>query len=398
MLPQVFSFADSVRELEELARIEGAGAGGMPIRGAVRRAYREIVSSHDWNYLKSNGRIQLKAALTDGTVTYDKTGGTYERQLTLAGETWPTDAEDWAVKLTTDDGNEIVCDIESRKSATVVTLDATMCPNADITAGAACTAYPRYYRLPNDFIEMDRPITETLWRLGDYVTFDRMLELDRLYNDTGSVRSYTIAAVPDLIGATAVYVNPPSATAETLDYVYKRRPREIRYVGTDSADSPGTITVVAGSAAVAGSGTTAFTAAHVGSLLRISSSTSALPTGLDGLLPYVEQRIIVAYTSAAAVTLDAAVTASAAGVKYSITDPLDISVSMYDAMMMMAKMYLAMERNWKNAAAVAAGAMNAMMRAKCADNRTVGRQICGVDLSHISRLADSPLANRPEIA
>ncbi len=396
MLPQVYSFSDAVKELEELARIEGAGVGAVPIRSAIRRAYREIVGCHDWSYLHVNGRIQLKAAQSTGTVTYDSTGGTYERMLTLAGATWPTDAIDWAVKLTTDDGNEIVCDIEARKSATVVTLDATMCPNADITAGAVYVAYPRYYKLPNDFVALDRPVTEAFSYLGEYVSFERMLELHRYYNDEGEVRYFTIGPIPDLLGAMGLFVNPPSDTAETLDFTYKRRPRELRYVGTDSAEAAGTITVVAASASVAGS-STAFASTHVGSLFRIGNSATIVPTGFDGLSPYVEQRVIVAYTSAAAITLDAAVSASASGVKYSITDPLDIDVCMYDALMQLAKQYLSSERNWKNAPAIAASAHDAMLRAKCADNRVFGREICGVSLGHAWRLSDSPQANRPEI-
>jgi hypothetical protein len=395
MLPQVFTYCDAVHDLEEFAREASISAAGRSIRAAIRRAYREIVSTHDWSCLHANGRIQLKASQDDGTVTYDHTGGTYERQVTLVGDTWPDDVIDWAVRIETDEG-EIVCDVEERKSDTVITLDATMNPGQDVAAGASYVAYPRYYRLPNNFLSIDQPVEEALHTLGKYVSPGEMLQLDRYYNESGDIRYFTIAPVPDLYGTMGLFVQPHSDTARTLDFMYKIRPRELRYVGTDLAESPGTIVVVAGSNDVAGT-TTPFTSGMVGSLLRIGTSTTKLPTGLDGLMPYAEQRTITTYTSATAITLDTGVVASASGVKYSVTDPLDLDAVVYDAMMAMAKKYLAIEKNAKNWSQIAQLAEESLFNAKCGDNRVYSRRVVGVRWSGEQRLADSPRANRYEV-
>ena len=396
MKPQVFTYADAVKELEEFCREASISASSRPIRSAIRRAYREVVDAHDWSCLHVNGRVKLQAYQDDGTVGFDLTGGTYERQLTLVGDTWPTDAEDWAVRIETDDGEWVVCDIEARKSSTVVTLNAVMCPVADVTAGASYVAYPRYYRLPNDFGSMDTPVEEALGQLGQYVTPQRMLELDRHHNDSGDIQYFTIGPVPDLYGTMGLFVNPYSNAAETLDFMYKRKPRDLRYVGVNLSESPGTITATADSATIAGSSTT-FVADHVGSLLRVGTSTTEMPTGLDGLLPYSEQRTITAYSSATAVTVDTTITTTRSAVQYSITDPIDLEPSVYDAMMAMARKYIAIEKNHANWKAVAALADERLFRAKCGDCRVTSRQVAGARLTNVTRLSDSPTSNRYEV-
>lgn len=394
MNPQVFSFADAVTELEEFAREASISTSTRPIRSSIRRAYREIVEAGDWNCLHVNGRIMLKAAQTTGTVVYDHTGGVFARLLTLTGAIWPTDAEDWSVRISTDDG-EVVCDIASRLTDTQVLLDATLNPGEDVAAGASYMAYPRYYRLPNDFRSLDRPVEESFQGIGQYVTLERMLELTQDNTDTGTIQYFTVAPIPDLVGAWGLFVQPAADTSRPIEFVYKRIPRDLKYVGTDIAESPGTIAITAGTAAVSGT-STVFVAGHAGSLLRIGTSATRVPTGLDGLYPYAEQRIIASYGSALSVTVDNTVTAAASGVKYSITDPIDLDPSAYDAMIALAKKYLAIEKNAKNWQQIAALADERLHRAKMGDNRVYSRIVCGVQRSG-SRLSDAPLSAVQEV-
>jgi hypothetical protein len=395
MNPQVFSFADSVCDLEEFAREANISAADRSIRGTIRRAYREVVAIHNWTCLQTTGRILLQAAISDGSITYDHTGGTYERQLTLMGETWPTDAEDWSVQLETDDGF-LLCDIESRKSDTVVTLESVMNPRRDLAAGTSYAAYPRFYRLPNDFATLGQPIDESFSILGQYITPQHMLELSGQGLSADNIRYYTIASVSDLYGSMGIILDSYFTAVKTISFSYRRKPRELRYAGKDTAESPGTITIGTGSASISGT-TTAFNANHVGSLLRIGTSTSKLPTGLDGLFPYVEQRVITAYTSPTAVTLDAKVAAAASGVKYAITDPIDLDPIVYDAMLALAKKYLAAEKNAPNWRQIAQAAEETIFRAKCADGRVTERRFLGQQPSHSQRLADTPRSWRTEI-
>lgn len=398
MLPQVFTFCDAIHELEEFAREASISAAGRTIRGAIRRAYREIISAHDWSCLRANGRIFLKACQDTGTVTYDHTGGTYERELTLSGASWPTDAINYSVRIETDNG-DVVCDIDERKSDTVVTLNATMNPGADIAAGAEYTCYPRYYRLPNDYLSMDQPVEEALDTLGQYISPAEMLNLDRYTSTSGDVEYFTIMPVPDLYGVMGLYVYPYADADRTLDFVYRRKPRELRYIGTDVSESPGTITVSDGSTTVSAYGGTIsiFTADHIGSILRIGTSSTKLPTGLDGLLPYAEQRTILEYTSDVEVTVDAEIQTTRSSVKYSITDPIDLDAMVYDAMMANAKMFIAYEKGAKNADQLAGLAANSLFRAKCADTRVTQRRVAGSRIIYEQRLSDSPQSNRYEV-
>ena len=390
MNPQVYTFADAIAELEEFCREASISAAGRAVRSAVRRAYREIVDCWDWASLHVNGRIPLKAYDDDGTATYDHAGGVFDRLCTIASTTFPSDAEDYCIQIDTDDG-EIVCDIESRLTDTQVVLDSVLNPGEDVAAGAACVIYPRYYRFPNDFISLDRPVEETFASLGQYTTLERLLELRQAENSGGTIRYFSVGPVPDLHGVYGLYLHPYSDTTRPIDFMYKRKPRDLRYVGIDSSEGPGTITATAGSAAISGS-STAFTADHEGSLLRIGTSTTKIPTGLDGLSPYSEQRSIATYSSATSVTLGEEVETSRSAVKYSITDPIDLDVSAYDAMIALAKKQLAIEKGHKNWQALAALADERLFRAKCGDNRTYTRMVAGIG-NNYSRLADAPASS-----
>jgi hypothetical protein len=389
--PYVFTYADAIEALIDFSATLGGGGSQQMLRGAIRTAYRKIMSAHDWTFLYAQGRIQLQAPVSTGTVVYLHSSGTFARELTLTGSTWPSDAEDWAVYL---DDESIVCYIDQRKSDTVVTLDATMNPGADV-ASTGYRAYPRWYRLPADFHSMSRPLEETSWLLSRYVTPDEMGQRQRYYNTTGDILVYSIQAVSDLYGAMGLFVDPPSDSAETLDFVYKRRMRDLRYSGYDGTENAGSMTVTAGSATATGAGGAAFASGHVGSILRLGASTTVLPTSLDGLSPYGEQRSIIAVTSGttATATLDANVATTRSSVKYRITDPVDLDIAAWDAFLALAKLELAKLRAPKAVALCEANYKTALYDAKVADRRTSQRVVAGSDMRIVTRLAQA--TNRP---
>ena len=378
----VYCYADAITEIEEFAREASISTTSRGIRSPIRRAYREIVECHDWACLHVNGRIMLQAAQDTGTVGYDHAGGVFARLLTLVGATWPADIADWSVRIETADG-PVVCDVATRLTDTQVMLDTTLNPGEDVAAGAAYSAYPRYYRLPNDFRSLDRPVEESFQAIGQYISFEKMMELSQEDSVPGTITYYTVAAIPDLIGSWGLFVSPPADTSRPVEYVYKRIPRDLRYGGTDLAEAPGTIAVTAGSTAVTGT-TTVFSSGHAGSLLRIGTSAIRVPTGLDGLYPYAEQRVIATYTSPTILALDNTVGAAASGVKYSITDPIDLDPSAYDAMIALAKKYLAVEKGAKNWQQIAALADERLRHAKGGDNRVYSRIVCG----HVRRVVE----------
>jgi hypothetical protein len=383
--PYVFTFADALDSLEYFARGSGIGADQTLRRQAIHAAYREITQARDWTFLQANARIELQAAYTTGTVEYDETGGTNERQVTLTSGTWPSWAEDASIRFASPD---IVCDVEERKSDTVLTLDATMAPIADISSGASYKLYPRWYRLPNDFLSMARPMGEDDWFIGEEVSKERIEQLNRYEDDEGAIQFYAVGAPLDLHGAMALYIHPRADANETLDIPINRRPRDLRYSGHDSADSDGTISVTAGSASVTGT-STAFDSAMVGSILRIGTDTTYKPTGLDGQYQYGEQRVIHTRTSATAITLDAAVSTTRSSVKYRISDPIDLDVSVYDAFLRCCEKHLARALRAKDYRTVEKAYEEALFNAKQGDHRTTNPRIAGPSRRFFTRLSDA---------
>lgn len=368
--PFIATLADVIDGMQDFLAGSGTAAHQQVIRRAIQTAYREIVSARDWKCMIRNGRVPLLAAQTTGTVGYDHADGAYERQVTLVGATWPTWAQDASIRI-----DDIVCDVEARKSDTVITLDSTMNPGADVAAGTSYTMYPRWYTLPAGFVSLANPTTQGVWTTLREISPAEIFARDREDSTPGEIRWYAIAPAQDLYGSMALYLNPPSNASEPLDFAYKARPRDIRYSGWEANDYAGTISINAGSTTVTGLGT-AFAAAHVGSIIRLSSN-STKPTGFEGNNPYVEQRSIAAWTDATHITLDAAVTTTRSAVKYVIADPIDLDVSLYDAFLRCCEKHLAISRDMKNRAAILLAAEDALFRAKGADGRTTGRKIVG---------------------
>jgi hypothetical protein len=318
-------------------------------------------------------------------VVFDLTGGTYERQLTLTDDTWP---EAWVKDASIRLGDpDIICDIEDYKTSTVATLDATMCPIADV-ASTTYSLFPRWYALPNDFLSMDVPMNEDSWLIGNPVSKAEIERLTRQDSTAGEIRKYAIAQVPDLYGTMGLFVYPPSDTAETLDIPYVRRPRPVVYTGLDATiDCAGTVSLTSGSATVTGS-SSAFASGMAGSLLRVASS-STRPTGTPGPYRYTELYSIKSVESAESLTLSSNATTTRSAVGYSITDPIDLDVAVYDAFVGCAKLKLAEALGAKNLPEIRRQYERALRAAKQADFRDHHPVIAMSGGRRRGRMADS---------
>ena len=386
---EIHTYADVIASLAEFVGAHGASASQARMRLCVQSAYREITQAHDWSFLNVSGRIQLKAAESTGACVYDHTGGAAERLLTLTGATWP----DWVIDASVQFGG-VVSDIETEESTTTATLDAMMNPGQDVASGDF-TLYPRWYRLPADFVSFTAPMETTSWRLGQYISPTELAQLDRYTPLTGDIRYYTVAPVPDVYGAMGLFVYPASNADETIDFVYKRRPRQLRYTGLDGNDFAGTIAGLAD--AITGT-ETAFESSMEGAILRIGG-TSYRPTGIEGLYPWVEQRSIKSVTNATGLTLDASVTAyswSWSSKKYTITDPIDLDVVAYDAFLRLCEKHAANLLDMKGKRDIARMADNAMALAKCGDARVKQRRVAGFGAIVGTRLAYTDRSTRVE--
>lgn len=340
------------------------------LKRAVSAAYRDICAAKDWSFLHKHGRINLQAPYTTGTITFDLTDGTYGRELTIADGEWPSWAATGVVRI-----DDVLYRVATRESDTVVTLHVDLCPTADVAAGTSYSLYPEYYLLPDRFERFDGPWGEATWNLGMEVSASSQLGLGRFDQSTGDTNYFAIRRVDDAYGRMGLYIHPPSDAAETLDFMYKCRPRDLRYSGHDNTvDSVGTITTN-GTAAIVGSGT-AFNSKMVGAVLRIGD-TSNVPTALDGRYPYAEEHVIGAVTDTTHLTLATDSSLSTGSLKYCITDPLDLHLDVQNAFTRGVEKHLALVKNMKNKREIFAAYEEALFRAKGADSRSSQLEVAG---------------------
>ena len=99
---------------------------------------------------------------------------------------------------------------------------------------------------------------------------------------------------PDSDNRWALWVDPHPSTAEPLGFIYRRRPRTLRWAGTETAARTYTITGTSGATTVTTSSN--LPSSMVGSVLRLPTGTDH-PTGLGGTEPFNEQFKITAISS-----------------------------------------------------------------------------------------------------
>lgn len=351
------------------------------IKQAILSAYRDLASHHKWTYYYSPGRVTTVAPQDDGTVAFDYTGGTYERMLTLTGSTWP----DWSVYGEVVISN-VVYQVAEKKSSTVVTLAIQLNPGSDVAAGTAYTLYRDTYPMPLDFVSAD--ILQATNILGGmhYVHPGQLLAYRAETFQTGQPRYYTFIGSPDHYGVHAIRLFPPPDAARRYDFLYTRRPRPIKVFEYRA----GTVSVSSNSRTVTGTDT-AWTSNHVGTILRLSADATNAPTGVHGGNPFASERVVMSVESATSLTVDSVYTANASGVKYTISDPLDIEYgTMLTLLQRGAELELSMGRPTRNVEQARSNYNRQLIIAREADAKMAALRVAYRSSFFPLRLADWP--------
>ena len=376
------TYQDLIRHVLDYTGAEVSKAGERLARRAVQAAYRDVAAARAWSYYQVRGRIATVAQQTTGTVAYDHTGGAHERLLTLTSATWP----DWAGYGTVVIAN-VAYDVEERKSSTTLTLAEATNPGADVASGTSYTLYRDNYALPADFAEIGEVVlTDNDWPVS-YVTPQEWLQLQRVRQGPGTPRHFTIQGEASYQGALAIRFFPPPDTARQVDFLYKKRPRDLAL----EEYSTGTVTVSNGSAAVTGSGT-AWDSSMEGAVIRFSSGSTSVPTGRGGDHPYRLERRVLDVTGATALTLDSAVTEAFSGVKYSISDPADIEEgAMLNYLLRECEHQARVVRRMEPTRTELASHRQAQVLAFEADSRSFAKRAAGGRHLYRPRLRDMPV-------
>ncbi len=339
------------------------------LRRAILDAYREMPGLHAWTYFVQMGRVFLQTAYSTGTLTFDLTGGTYERMLTLADGTWPDWVARGAIRI-----NGVTSLVDQRVSDTVLTLDASQNPGADVEAGTPYEIVQDSYQLPIDFTVGDRGLPENCWGGMDYVRPADWFSYQRYRASTGTPRAYTFTSDPKAAGRLVVRVYPAAPVFGTLDFIYRRRSRDIKIW----EQTKGRASVTGGGNVITLTQGGIFAAAHVGSVIRLSDGAVNPPTDLDGIYPYVVERTILQRISSTQAMVDDAVDTAYTAVAYRISDPVDVEpTAMYNALYTAAIRWLCVGRNRKELADATSNWRFSLDLAKEADARDGSLEVAG---------------------
>lgn len=298
------------------------------IRTAVQRSYAEVTQIRDWTYYHVHGRLITSPPQDAGTVQVS--GST----VTLTGATWPSWASGAHIRIADTIGR-----ILSTSSSTVATLDLGFTGN--ISAGTAYTLYRVTYPLPADFRNLDEPSDEFNWWSGLYVTPDIAMKLERVANSSGHPYHWTVIKDPASDGWAIKLLGYPTK-AETIDFMYRRTARALRYSGHESACRAGTI--ARSTTAVTGT-SSQFATGMIGSILRVGD-TANIPGPITSITPWVSESKITDVASATALTTEGSGTV-AGSTKYLITDPIDVPPHMHNVIYSAAEYWLARIRHQK---------------------------------------------------
>ena len=330
-------------------------------RAAAQSAYRIVSASRNWAYYYRQDRITTDAPYSTGTIAYDHTGGSSERLLTLTGGTWPTNMARGVIVIA---GVEYPVATRTSGSLAILSLDKN--PGTDIASGTSYEWHRAIYPMPLGIRSTDELIDHNIRTRPDHVTPGEWKSGFQNYQTPSEPRRYAFFADPDYVGVMAVGFHPAPDKVYNFDFMSQVQPLPVRT--WDHND--GTVTV--SGVTVTGTGT-AWTEDMVGSIIRFKDAND-VPTSVDGLKPYLEQRVITSFTSATSVDIDSALTNSYTAVKYRVSDMVDIEQgTMYTAFLRCAESELAKSRVDDTAEKRDAFYRAALVYAKEADNRDFSR-------------------------
>lgn len=280
------------------------------VKRIILNAYRVVSNKREWNYYKRFIRLNTVAAQSSGTIQYTNS----TRTVVLTGATWPS----WAASAFLRIG-QVDYYVDTLVDSATIILSASSNPGADVAALTQYILAQDSYLLPADFVS----IILMEWSTGTvypvYIGVEQFANLSSLVNGPGTPYYYTIFGARQTLGGKTLRFYPAPDNIYPTNIIYNGRGRPLAIENY----SDGTASVAA-STTVTGAGT-AWTSAMVGSIIRFWSDSTTYPTGVDDLYPAVFEATIVSVASATSLTVDSATTLTLSGVKYVISDPVDVA-------------------------------------------------------------------------
>lgn len=149
-----------------------------------------------------------------------------------------------------------------------------------------------------------------------------------------------IPAGPQFHNRWKLCISNQLAAGTTMQFTYRRQPKDLVLFGSEPHSRTGTISIPALGYEVTGTSTN-FPARAAGSVLRLSSNATNVPEPTDGLYPYVWQGLIDRVDSDTSLSLMESMEADYTGVRYCISDYLDVSPGMFTAVLSYSELWYA---------------------------------------------------------
>lgn len=299
--------------IDHLADYLGGASDGTTerlARRAIQNAYQDLPGLRNWSYFYNRGRIVTSAPQSTGTVIYTQA----TRTVTLTGATWPS----WVTQGVLAIGTTPYA-VASNPSSTTIVLATQTNPGKDV-ASSPYTLFQDSYTLPIDFVSADSLVNLNNGQYMKYAHLSEWLEMQRIYRGPALPYVYSITGSPNFFGAMSVRFFPPPDQAYPIDFVYKRRPRQMNI----PVYGAGTCATTSGSLTVTGTATT-WTAAMIGSVIRFSAQGDTVPpSGPGGQNPTSVERTITGVTDVTHLTVDVDPGVTLTTNLYAISDPVDI--------------------------------------------------------------------------
>ena len=322
----VYTYSDL---MDYVTAITDGGARTKDLRmhkETILGAYRDISMCYEWKYYIKEARVDLVANYKTGTISYTSSN----RRVVLTGGTWPSWVKYGRIRI-----DDVVYDVEDTVSGletSTITLTEDSNPGVDLSAGTSYDLFRSVYPLPDDLWRIyDVGVEKNHW-ITYYISPSEWRQREAFHQASGQTWAWTIMKDPDNDGRWSLCVDPSPNTAEPLMFVYRRKPRVLRWAGTETAARTGTTSgsVSAGGASISIASATP-SSSMVGSIIRFGDSSNA-PTGLAGSYPYSEQAKIKTVSGGNLVLSEGVTYDIPSGTKVLITDPVDMPDTMLEAL------------------------------------------------------------------
>lgn len=314
----IWTYQDVVEHLLDIFDLDGSERNYRQCRRAIDETYRELPQRARWVYFDKRYTIQSSAPYSTGTISFDLTGGTYERQLTLSGGTWPSWSKSGTVLV-----NSLFCEVQERISDTVLILEDQTAPKADFSAQTYSIRRGQY-DLPEDCRRVMRVYNQEDQCNVPIIQIDHTRDMNLVDNTTSSPWTASIHGSSETYNRQSVHFSPVPSEAEHFDVWYEANPRSLRYFRESKGTVTNSSTTLTFSEAICEAG-------MVGSMIRFSSSTTQEPTSTIGVRsegslynPYFHEARVTRYASTSSLVIDTAPGTTLTGVKFVISDPIEI--------------------------------------------------------------------------